>query len=160
MKSEKLREYIRNIVKEILEEVNLDEISTSSATPGYLTPGAFVGDKNSERKRKEIDKVNKTIGYTLTDRGRKEITSGDKLEENYYDYRNDTSKQPHQKIGSAISEVNRQLKLIERAIRMNRRLQKECGVTNDQLWGRTKKQIVKLEAKLMHIASRLREMRG
>ena len=67
---------------------------------------------------------------------------------------------PHQKIGTAISEVNRQLKIVERVLKMNRRLQQEYGVTNESLWKRTTNQMVKLEARLIELASRLRDMRG
>lgn len=80
--------------------------------------------------------------------------------ENYYAYRNDVTALPHQKIGRAISEVSRQLALMERALRMNYRLQKECGVTNDVLWKRTKQQMLKLEGRLISLAGKLREMRG
>jgi hypothetical protein len=83
-----------------------------------------------------------------------------KLTENYYAYRNDETKQPHQKIGNAISELNKQIKLIERALTMNQRLQKESGISDNQLWKRTASQMVKMEAKLIELAGRLREMRG
>ena len=149
----KLRKAIRKHIKRRLEE-----ISTTAGVPGYLTPNAFVGDSHTNREK--IKKVAKSIGYSLTKRGEKDVRSGDKLQENYYEFRNDVSKQPHQKIGASISEINQQLKLIERAFRMNMRLQKEYGVTNDKLWKRTASQLVKLEAKLVAMAAKTREMRG
>lgn len=162
----KIREHIRKIIRELL-----DEITTTAAVPGYLTPHAFTGEKD---KTAHAAKMAKRIGYTLTDKG-KEHNKGDKLQETYeqlkgefktltenyyYEYRNDTSKLPHQKIGNAISELNKQLKLVERALKMNGRLKKEYGVSNDRLWKRTQQQMIKLEGKLMELAGRLREMRG
>jgi hypothetical protein len=149
-KMERLREIIR---KEIV-----NEISTTGGVAGYLTPNAFVGDKNDNKKH--MDSLVKKIGYTLTSRGKSDLRKGDTLKENYYQYRNDTTKLPHQKIGNAISELNRQLKLIERVLRMNSRLKKEYGVSNEKLWKRTMNQMTKLEAKLVELAGRLREMRG
>ena len=163
----RLREAIRKKISKVL-----DEMSTTGAIAGYLTPNAFVGDENDNAKH--ISKIAKQIGYSITPRGKKDMVKGDKLEEklsdmktevvklteNYYAYRNDETKQPHQKIGNAISELNKQIKLIERALTMNQRLQKESGISDNQLWKRTANQMVKMEAKLIELAGRLREMRG
>lgn len=150
---QKLREAIRKRVRDML-----DEISTTGNVAGYLTPKAFVGDKRSMKKH--VQHVANSIGYSLTKRGEEDTKPGDKLNENYYAYRNDETHQPHQKIGMAISEINKQFKLIERALRMNERLKKEKGITNEQLWKRTTNQMTKLEGKLIELASRLREMRS
>lgn len=169
-KIERLREVIRREIQK-----HLDEISTTGNVAGYLTPNAFVGDKHDNSEK--IRHLAKTIGYTLTARGEKDARKGDslrenvlkfsefkkmakELNENYYAYRNDTEHRPHQKIGMAISEVNKQLKLIEKALRYNFRLQKESGTSNDKLWKRTTHQMLKLEGRLIELASRLREMRG
>lgn len=162
---QRLREAIRKKVRKFMKE-----ISTTSAVPGYLTPKAFAGSKGNTA---QVEKVAKAIGYSLTKKG-KEVTKGDKLTEdfvnikttfkqlteNYYQYRNDNTKLPHQKIGNAISELNKQIKLVERALKMNSRLKKEYGISNDRLWKRTKHQMTKLEGKLVEMAGRLREMRG
>jgi hypothetical protein len=87
------------------------------------------------------------VGYTV-------------LLENYYDYKRDQSRRPHQKIGQAMDEVNRQLKLIEKVLRMNHRLKRDSRLQNEQLWKRTQEQLVKLEDRLLKLASRLREMRS
>ena len=151
---DKLRELIRRRMDEML-----DEISTTANVAGYLTPYAFRGDKKDSTSH--VRSLAKRIGYTLTKRGEEDTKKGDTLKENYYyEYRNDTSKLPHQKIGNAISEMNKQLKLVERALRMNARLKKEYGVSNDRLWKRTQHQMTKLEGKLIELAGRLREMRG
>lgn len=152
----RLRKHIREMVKEELSR--LEEISTTGNVAGYLTPIAFTGDKQSNAKR--VKQLAKMIGYKLTKRGQEDVRKGDRLTEGYYDYRNDDSMKPHQKIGKAISEVNKQLKVIERMIRMNKRLKKETGTTNDKLWKRTKNQMVKLEGRLTELAAKIREMRG
>jgi hypothetical protein len=161
----KLREAIRKKVRKYL-----DEISTTGNVAGYLTPHAFAGEKGNKDR---VNRVAKSIGYSLTKKG-KEDTKADKLKEefntlkkelkvlteNYYAYRNDNTKLPHQKIGTAISEMVKQMKMIERVLKMNNRLKKEYGVSNERLWKRTKHQMTKLEGKLVEMAGRLREMRG
>lgn len=165
-----LRERIRKLI-----ESTLNEMSTTGNVAGYLTPGAFVGDKHGNADN--IKKMAKRIGYTLTSRGAEDTGPGDtlkecaeqvanllfntkKLAENYYSYRNDPSAKPHQKIGRAISEMHKQLKLVERALRMNGRLKVEAGVPTDQLWKRTTKQIMKLEQKFLELSGKLRELRN
>ena len=58
-KEEKLREMIRELI-----EQELNEISTTAGVAGYLTPKAFVGDKRTNTDH--IKQMAKRIGYTLT----------------------------------------------------------------------------------------------
>ena len=142
MKEDKL--FLRKKLREIIRGM-IREISTTSGAGGYLTPKAFAKD---EKSKLAFDKhMAKLIGGTLA-------------ENMYYEYRNDTSKLPHQKIGEAISEINKQMVQIERVLRMNARLKKEYGVSNERLWERTRRQMMKLEGRLTNLAGRLREMRG
>lgn len=161
---QRLREALKKHIRKML-----DEISTTAGVPGYLTPMAFVGDKGTAKKR--IGHIAKQLGYTLTKRGKEELTPGDKLQElkssfktlteNYYhEYKNDQSALPHQKIGKAISEMNKQIKLVERMLHYNNRLKNEYGIANETLWKRTQNQMTKLEGRLMEMARRLREMRS
>lgn len=162
---QRLREAIRKKVRKYLEE-----ISTTGNVAGYLTPHAFSGEKGNAAR---TSRMAKSIGYSLTKKG-KEDTKADKLTEtfqtlqiklellteNYYAYRNDNTKLPHQKIGAAISEITKQMHMMERVLKMNGRLKKEYGISNERLWKRTTHQMTKLEGKLIEMARRLREMRG
>lgn len=165
---QRLREAIRKRVREVL-----GEISTTAGVPGYLTPMAFAGDKKSPKKR--IEKVTKSLGYSLTKRGAEDVKPGDKLQESYdvlkknfktltenyyHEYKKDDSALPHQKIGKAISEINKQMKLVERMLHFNNRLKNEYGISNEKLWKRTQNQMTKLEGRLIEMARRLREMRS
>lgn len=152
----RIRQHIRELIQE--EFSKLEEISTTGNVAGYLTPYAFAKDGKTNTKR--VKNLARMIGYKLTKRGEEEARMRDSLNEGYYDYKNDDSMKPHQKIGNAISEMNKQIKEIERNLRMNRRLKKETGTTNDKLWKRTKNQMVKLEARLTELAAKIREMRG
>ena len=147
---ERLRKAIRKQIQ--------NEISTTGGVAGYLTPKAFTGDKhsNADQVKKQAD----AIGYSLTPQGEEDLRPGDRLSENYYEYRNDTSKLPHQKIGVAMAEINKQLATVEKVLQMNHKLKKEYGVSTDRLWKRTLRQMTRLEGKLLTLASKLREMRG
>jgi hypothetical protein len=149
---EKLREIIRNEIKRCLSE-----ISTTGGVAGYLTPRAFVGDKKSNATHAK--KAAKLTGFELTKRGKEDVTKGDKLDENYYQFRNEEGK-PHTKIGNSISRITNEIKLLERALRYNRRLKKEQNVSNDMLWSRTRNQIVKLEERLTRLTEYLRDLRS
>lgn len=157
---EKLRAYIRKILQE-----ELDEISTSAGAGPYLTPLAFSGNiaKNKAKKRG----IATQLGMQLTPRGEKDLNRGaDRLESlaeakmRYHEYKKDESSTPHQKIAKAISEVNKNLQEVERMIKMNARLQSESGIASEALWKRTQQGLIKLEARLIHLAGKVREIRG
>jgi len=160
---DRLREMIRQMIRSQLEEM-----TTTSAVPGYLTPYAFRGNKKaSVDKAKHI--ATDTTGFKLTPRGEKdinrpadkmEIVTKDINENKYYEYKNDVTKSPHRKIAEAISHLNKNLHEIERVIKMNARLKNESGITSEQLWKRTQQGLLKLESKLLSIATRIREIRG
>jgi hypothetical protein len=149
---ERLREIIRTEVQRCL-----DEISTTGGVAGYLTPKAFVGDKKSNAAHAK--KSAKLTGYELTKRGNDDIMKGDNLNENYYTFRNEEGAS-HKKIGDSISRINKEMKLIERALRYAKRLKKEQNVSNDALWTRTRHQIVKLEQRCNKLTEYLRELRS
>ena len=160
---QRFREVIRQIIKQ-----ELDEMSTTGSVAGYLTPYAFRGNKQKQIARaKHI--ATDTTGFKLTPRGEKEINrSADKMEtvkqelsENrYYKYKNDPTATPHQKIAKAISELNKSLYEVERALKINARLKNESGIASEQLWKRTQQGLIKLESRLLNIATRIREIRG
>ena len=157
---EKLREFIRKIMQE-----ELNEISTSAGAGAYLTPLAFQGNnpKNKARKRS----IATQLGYTLSHRGEKELNrSADTMENiseakiRYHEYKKDESASPTKKIARAISEINQMLSEMERTIKLNARLQKESGITSEALYQRTQKGLLKLEARLVQLVSRIRDIRG
>jgi hypothetical protein len=152
---DKLRELIRELIKK-----ELDEATTTDAAGPYLTPLSFRGNK--KRGMNRMKHIATQVGMQLTPSGEKEVNRpGDKLLENkYYAYKHDPTKSPHQKIAEAISQLNRSLEEIEQIMKMNSRLKMESGITSEQLWKRTQKGMLKLEARLLGLATRIREIRG
>ena len=69
-------EIIKSLTEEILDEEDLDEITTTAAVPGYMTPFAFSSKKD---KKKKLKKLKKSTGYepvneALNEKDLKQIT--------------------------------------------------------------------------------------
>ncbi len=155
---------LRKLVRETIEE-ELSEMTTTGDVAGYNIPMAFQGNNPKNKARKKG--IATQLGMQLTPRGQKDLDRpADKLEHleegkmRYHEYKKDESATPHKKIARAISEVNKNLQEMERVIRMNTRLQKESGIASEALYNRTRQGLLKLEARLLHLAGKVREIRG
>lgn len=161
------KEVLRKIIRELIKR-ELAEATTTASVPGYLTPYAFRGNSAKTKARaKHI--ATATTGFKLTPKGEEEadrpadkmeIVRKELAENKYYEYKNDPTKSPHRKIAEAISQLNKNLQEVERVIRMNSRLKTESGIASEQLWKRTQQGLLKLESKLLGLATRIREIRG
>ena len=61
IKTRKLfKELVKKLTLELLDEEGLEEITTSAAVPGYMTPFAFSSKKD---KKKKLKKLKKSTGY-------------------------------------------------------------------------------------------------
>ena len=60
--NEKTNQFLRNLVVDVVDNsFDIDEITTSLATPGYQTPFAFSKDDFKKRNKKSL----KSIGYSI-----------------------------------------------------------------------------------------------
>jgi hypothetical protein len=157
---EKLHQYIREMVKKELEER-----TTTGNIAGYNVPMAFQGNNPKNKARKKG--IATQLGMQLTPRGQKDLDRpADKLEHleegkmRYHEYKKDESASPTKKIARAISEVNKNIQEMERVLKMNSRLQKESGIASEALYRRTQEGLIKLEARLLHLAGKVRDIRG
>jgi hypothetical protein len=150
----KIRALIREMIKQELEEV-----TASGATPGYMTPKAFTGgSEKGESMRKKLAQVS---GYTLSDKNIDEVDSAiNESRSRYADYKSDSSTSPRQKIGKAVRQLNTTLDEMDSVLAMNSRLKTESNMESSQLWKRTANQLVKMENKLGSIANRIRELKA
>lgn len=157
---EKLRKIIREMVQKELEE-----ISTTGNVAGYNVPMAFQGNNPKNKARKKG--IATQLGMQLTPRGQKDLDRpADKMENiseakmRYHEYKKDESASSTQKIAKAISEINRNLMEMERTLKMNARLQRESGIASEALYRRTQQGLLKLEARLLNLAGKVRDIRG
>lgn len=131
---------LRDAIREAIEE-ELAEMTATGGVAGFGTPHAFsTAEPVSSGKKKKKKGINE---------------AGDP----YWAYRNDETQSPRMKMGRAIQEVNKQLNVIERTLKMNSRLKKETGLPSSNYWGRTNKALVKIEQRMHRIAKMVREIR-
>ena len=67
---------IKSLTEELLDEEDLEEITTTAGAPGYMTPMAFTGGGPSREKKKKRKKntYRQKIGEALDDKDLKVIT--------------------------------------------------------------------------------------
>ena len=139
-KIDKLKEIIRELIRSELEEA-----STSSATPGYQTPMAFSGGRKKDKKKKKDISTNST-GYDVVREGK------------YHDYRNDESLSPKQKIGRSMREVRDGLQNLEKLVKMNVKLKNELKVNSQSYWKNTHKALNKISERLVKLANKVGQL--
>ena len=77
IKNRKLfKELIKKLTLELLDEESLEEITTTAAVPGYMTPFAFSSKEDEKKKKKRLKK---STGFTfvseaIDDKDLKQIT--------------------------------------------------------------------------------------
>jgi hypothetical protein len=145
MSRENLRTYIRNIIRELLDEKNLEETSFSSGAGAYNTPFAFTGKGKSGKKKKKEVATNST-GYNVVKEGK------------YHDYRNDDTLSPKQKIGRSMREVRDGLNNLEQLVKMNVKLKNELNVDSRSYWKNTHKALHKISERLVKLANKVGQL--
>ncbi len=138
-KMDKLKEIIRELIKKELEEA-----STSAATPGYQTPMAFSGGRKKDKKKKKD--IAKAVYNESINEGR------------YHDYRNDESMTPKQKIGRSMREIRDSLNELNRLVKMNVRLKNELKVDSRSYWKNTHKALNKISERLVKLANKVGQL--
>ena len=124
------------LLKELIRQ-ELEEVSTSSATPGYMTPNAFSGKGKKDRRKK----IASGSGY---------VSEG-----KYHDWRNDEDFTPRQKIGRSMREVNYTLKNLSKQIDMAVRLKNELKVDSSSYWKNTHKALGKIAERLVRLSNKI-----
>ena len=137
---DKLKEIIRELIKN-----ELDEASTSGAAGGYNTPNAFTGGIGKGKKKKKEISTNST-GYDVVKEGK------------YHDYRNDESLTPKQKIGHSMREVRDGLNSLEGLVKMNVKLKNELNVNSQSYWKNTHKALNKISERLVKLANKVGQL--
>ena len=61
---ETLRQYIRNFIREIIEDEELEEVTATGNVDGYGTPNAFADDSEESKEKERKNSTNST-GYSI-----------------------------------------------------------------------------------------------
>ena len=144
IKVEVLRNYIKEIIKQELDEASVTgNIDGGEGPP--KTPYAFQGKRKKDKEKENKIATNST-GY-------KKISEG-----KYHDYRNDVTLTAKQKIGRSMREVRDSLNGLERLVKMNVRLKNELNVDSRSYWKNTHKALHKISERLVKLANKVGQL--
>ena len=144
IKVEVLRKYIREIIKQELDEASVTgNIDGGEGPP--KTPYAFQGKRKKDKEKENKIATNST-GY-------KKISEG-----KYHDYRNDDTLTSKQKIGRSMREVRDSLSGLEKLVKMNVRLKNELNVDSRSYWKNTHKALHKISERLVKLANKVGQL--
>ena len=134
----KLKEIIRNMVRERM----IDEMNTTGGVEGYNTPFAFSGKDGEKKKgKKQAD----LTGYTVVNENR------------WLELKQDEST-AQAKIGRGISNINKQLREMERFLNWYGKIKNESGVNNKSYWKRTNSHIYSIKERLIKLDQKIRQI--
>ena len=134
----KLKEIIRNMIRERM----IDEINTTGGVEGYNTPFAFSGKDGEKKKgKKQAD----LTGYTVVNENR------------WLELKQDEST-AQAKIGRGISNINKQLREMERFLNWYGKIKNESGVNNKSYWKRTNSHIYSIKERLIKLDQKIRQI--
>ena len=134
----KLKEIIRNMIRERM----IDEMNTTGGVEGYNTPFAFSGKDGEKKKgKKQAD----LTGYTVVNENR------------WLELKQDEST-AQAKIGRGISNINKQLREMERFLNWYGKIKNESGVNNKSYWKRTNSHIYSIKERLIKLDQKIRQI--
>ena len=179
MKASEFRKMVREIINQELEE-----LTTTSSAPALATKFAFKKKKienlheigttglascppsklaydSSRAMRRALaeDKGKYTIIWDDADDS-DEVGQRIISENRYLALKRDETHTPRQKIGIAISEVNKRLMEIEDILRFHSRLKTETGLQSNDYWARTHKALIRIESHMTKLSNRIKSMRS
>ncbi len=140
-KTEQLNK-IKEIIRKIVRERMIDEMNVTGNVQGYNTPNAFSkGGDNKKKAKKAADMV----GYTVVNENR------------WLELKRDEST-AQAKIGRGISNINKQLREMERFLNWYGKIKNESGVDNKSYWKRTNSHIYSIQERLLKLDQKIRQI--
>lgn len=137
---------LRKFIRELIEEEDLEEMSTTGNVAGYQTPHAFSkSDKNDDEY---IDRLNKSTGYT---RVNEEYTN------RWLELKN-SDQTPNQKIGIGVRKIRRELAEMEKFVSWYSKIRKMNELGSDDYWKRTNSHLQKIKERLVGFAKKIQEL--
>jgi hypothetical protein len=134
----KLKEIIRNMIRERM----IDEMNTTGNIEGYNTPYAFTGKDGEKKKAKRQADL---TGYSVVSENR------------WLALKQDEST-AQSKIGRGISNINKQLREMERFLNWYGKIKNESGVSNKSYWKRTNSHIYSIQERLLKLDQKIRQI--
>ena len=141
-KKEEQLNKIREIIRKIVRERMIDEMNVTGNVQGYNSPHAF-GKPGDEKKTAK--KAADAVGYTVVNENR------------WLALKQDEST-AQAKIGRGISNINKQLKEMERFLNWYGKIKNESGVDNKSYWKRTNGHIYSIKERLIKLDQKIRQI--
>jgi len=141
-KKEEQLQKIKEIIRKIVRERMIDEMNTTGNVAGYNTPFAFSGKDGEKKKAKRQADL---TGYSVVNENR------------WLALRQDEST-AQAKIGRGISNINKQLKEMERFLNWYGKIKNESGVDNKSYWKRTNNHIYSIKERLIKLDQKIRQI--
>jgi hypothetical protein len=149
--------------REFVEEISLDEMSTSASVPGYQTPNAFAPSEDDfEKHSKESAE---TMGYTVVPKKKKvhsesvyKQAMGLINEGTYKEFRKDETRSSNRKINDSIKNINRTIYEVERVVEHALKLKTEMNVDQRTLWGESMSRLRKISERINRITKKIHEL--
>jgi hypothetical protein len=137
-----VKEAFKEKIREILRKSMVDEMTTSGAAGAYNTPFSFGKPENEKKKgKKQAD----LTGYSVVNENR------------WLELKNEEST-AQSKIGRGISNINKQLKEMERFLNWYGKIKNESGVDNKSYWKRTNSHIYSIQERLLKLDQKIRQI--
>ena len=132
----------------LINEAELEEISTSAGAGAYMTPKAFG---------KADDDTVEALGYKRVQEAMD--NKYERLIEGYKTFAlSDPKMSPAKKVNASIKNVAKQLKEIEETIKYTSRLKTESGISHSGFGPSTSKALGKISERLIKISERVRSL--
>ena len=172
-----LKEYIKTLVRELL-----DEESTTAGVPGYLTPNAFSpkGQKSNAatqqamssgwKKAPGMPKNSKFYDYKELWKGKKSAMN-EKLEQiiknellneaTYNQFKKEVKfRTKAEQLHKAMREVKRKLSEIDRIVEYTHRMKQELSEGDGvQYWSRTEKAVSQISEMVNHLNNKINNLK-
>ena len=154
----------KQLIRELVEEV-LDEMTSTGAVGGYMTPAAFRGHKSKKKSAERSMPGGKVVGKEDTDDTT--VGEGERLtvrrdigimEGRYRNFKQSGVMENHAKISYGINQAKKMLGEVEYLLNICERLKTETNVKTENLWKRTKPDIKEIHSRLKEIANRINRM--
>ena len=150
----------KQILRELVEEV-LDEMTGTGAVGGYMTPNAFRGKRSKKASAERSMPGGKVVGKedeidgTTVDEENLPILRRGLGEGRYNNFKKSDEMKNHAKISFGIREAKKILREVDFLVSICERLKSEDRIGSQQLWKRTRPDIIAINKQLKEIARRV-----
>ena len=154
----------RQIIRELVEEV-IEEMTGTGAVGGGAGPirSRYWGRKNTKSGKDATGVSGYTVvpGYeekSTVEEDEKNIVRREMVNEarsRYINFRESDMMKNHAKVSYGLLEAKKMLREVEYLIKICERLKTECGYTNENLWSRTRSNLIEIAKCLKEISKRI-----